>query len=622
MSKSQQHIMRQQRLSAIPVKKRSNLCATVEPSVAQNEAELFNQYDAIFAPFLDGVIICDQDGMIRKMNDAALSLFEVTCEPQYRPRTMRELLESRAVLDEQQHPLSSVHWLMQPTVHGMHPTEQNIMFQATSGLSVAASVSCSPVLDAQKHIRGTVFIFHKVSQKYQQALHLQRVHEAVQILTESITHLPEYIPEQLTIAWTEGSFLLTPPVVFISQQLVDVVRHVIGCHRVSLKALGQAGRVYYVAGSGFTPEQEAPERATSGLITLSDIFEEPVLTRLFANKEVTIPGNHVHFPPDLESLASMSILMMPLFLEKRFVGLICILKEGVESMFTQEEIELVRAVAAQATLVVECLNYLHEQTEDQTRELVLHEVKRLSNDFLVLASHELRTPLTSILGNLQLAQRRLEILDQQVATQPEQVSKHLEQAWRPLASASQSARIQQRMINNIIDDARIQTNQLELFLQYCDLNMLLNEIVIEQQQQSHGHEIVMKLESVDQRIPVLIDIERVKQVFNTYLTNALTYSPADEPVTVHTTVNNGIAKVSVHNEGSGIPVEEQRHLWDRFYRARGSSVQHELDLSLGLGLYLCQTLIEKLSGCVGVQSAPGQGATFWFTLPIASHSKE
>lgn len=64
------------------------------------------------------------------------------------------------------------------------------------------------------------------------------------------------------------------------------------------------------------------------------------------------------------------------------------------------------------------------------------------------------------------------------------------------------------------------------------------------------------------------------------------------------------------------------HLWDRFYRAKGSAIQQELDLSLGLGFYLCKVFIERHQGSVGVQSAPGQGAIFWLALPLGARGAE
>jgi signal transduction histidine kinase len=120
----------------------------------------------------------------------------------------------------------------------------------------------------------------------------------------------------------------------------------------------------------------------------------------------------------------------------------------------------------------------------------------------------------------------------------------------------------------------------------------------------------------------MADAARITQVFTIYLANALTSSPTEEPVTVQVMVKDLVARVSVHNEGVGIPLEEQQHVWERAYRAKGGAVQQELDLSLGLGLYLCRALIERHAGLVGLQSTPGQGATFWFTLPMTLSTGE
>ena len=235
----------------------------------------------------------------------------------------------------------------------------------------------------------------------------------------------------------------------------------------------------------------------------------------------------------------------------------------------------------------------------------------------MLASHELRTPLTSILGNLQLAQRRLTSLQRQLAHYPDPLHHHLVQAQRPLHAASQSAHLQQRMINDMIDDARFQAGQYDLDLQCSDLLALLRIVLSQQQQAVPNHSLILDTKDVPQHVFVLFDTERITRVLHTYLDNALTFSPANQPVHITMRIKGENVWVWVHNEGPGIPPEEQEHLWDRFYRAKGYTVQHELDLSLGLRLYLCRVCIEHHGGQVGVQSDPDHGATFWLTLPMA-----
>jgi signal transduction histidine kinase len=172
------------------------------------------------------------------------------------------------------------------------------------------------------------------------------------------------------------------------------------------------------------------------------------------------------------------------------------------------------------------------------------------------------------------------------------------------------------VINDMIDYARIETKQLHVCMTHCDLGTLLKEAVAKQQRAALGHTIVLNLVPMEQGVPILADAQRITQVFDTYLANALKYSPVEYPVTVQLVVADTVALVSVRDEGPGIPAEEQDFLWERFYRAKGSAVQNELDLSLGLGFYLCRALIESHHGRVGVQSDPGHGETFWFTLPV------
>lgn len=447
----------------------------------------------------------------------------------------------------------------------------------------------------------------------------QRVHEAVLALIEAITRLPASFPAQVTQTLRDESSLLSPPVIFVAQQLVNVIRHVLDCERVSLRALRwPEGYLHFVAGSGFTAEEEESERATNDLVTLSDVCDETLVARLLAGKEVVVRSDCLHLPPGWRSLASASILAVPLFGQERMAGILCIIKPGLESVYTPEEVEVVKAVAALAVLIVRSIRYSQAQAEAHTRKQVLYEVKRLSSDFLALASHELRTPLAGILGNLQLAQRRLETFKQQSEAKDQSVSVSVAQIQQSLISASQSAQLQQRMINDLIDDARIQANQLNLCLKPHDLLALLKAAIDMQHRLAPDRTIILEPNPEVQKVPVIIDAERITRAFTTYLANALLCSPVGEPVTVRVAIKDQVVRVSVHCEGPGISSSEQVHLWERFYRAKGSAVQHELDLSLGLGLYLCRAFIEHHGGYVGVESAPGRGATFWFTLPVSA----
>jgi len=569
-----------------------------------------------FNPLPDGAIACDGEGKILRANAAALKLFEVPSEALCRGRDYQEFLHRYTMGDEPQRTTTLEPWLMSLLIDGeaaSRPQEAIRMFLLPSGRTVYVSLCAFPLLDAHKQAVGSVFVFHEITHRYQKALHLQRVHQAVSTLTAAIAHLPSQIP----FAFPEGPFLLSPPVLFVAQQLVDLIGQVLDCQHVRLAALGPAGRLYYAVGSGLTSEQEQYHREIRGYFLPSDFVDEAVHARLFAGQEVVLPTDHMHLPPGFRAdSVPKNHLLLPLFLEQQPVGLLEIAKAGVDSGYTLEEIELIKAVAAETMLVIDCLRCWCEQAESRASALAQQELSRLINEFLNLASHELNTPLTVIKGNIQLAQRRLATLKRQLAEQPGGVREQLEQLQHPLASAAQSTRLEQRIIQDLLDDAHIQSHTFQLHKTRWDLNELLRAAVATQQRAAPERTIVLESVPPEHVVPVLADAERIIRVISSYLANALSYSPADQPVTVQLTAAGAVARVSVHDQGPGISGEEQGHIWERLYRAKGTAVQHELDLSLGLGFYLSRAFIEGHHGSVGVQSEPGHGTTFWFTLPV------
>lgn len=579
----------------------------------------YNQFEAIFESLPDSVIICDQEGKIIRFNTVALDLFEVTCSARWQGTSYQQFLQAYEPSKRPQQPGSLALWPMELAVDdeaASRSPEEMLMLRMPSGREVYVNHWHLPFFDdTRMRVLGTISIFHNITHRYQKALQLQRVHEAIVTLTDAIAHLPSPID----LASPEETLLLSPPVVFVAQQLVDVIRQVLDSLRVTLIAHGSTGYEYYVAGSGLTTEQEKFWREMKGSLRATEFVDELVVARLSTNQEVILARDNVRLPSQFRStFGTENRLLVPLFVEQQWVGTLVVLKVGLNSEYTPEDIVLVKAVAAQTLLIIEYLSRLHKQVETQNRALVQHEIDRLSNDFLTLASHELLTPLTTIYGNIQLAQRRLEALKHQAIEEPERVSRKIDHALQSLASASQSASLQERMINDMIDDVNIQANQLHLFMKHCDLLTLLRETAAQQQRSTPERRIVLKLPPMEQEVPIFADARRITKVFNTYLVNALNHSPIEEPVIVQLVVADGAALVFVHDEGPGISLEEQVSLWERFYRAKGSAIQHELDLSLGLGFYLCRAIIEYHDGQVGVQSDPGHGETFWFTLPVTT----
>ncbi|MFI5274650.1 MAG: sensor histidine kinase, partial [Ktedonobacterales bacterium] len=119
-------------------------------------------------------------------------------------------------------------------------------------------------------------------------------------------------------------------------------------------------------------------------------------------------------------------------------------------------------------------------------------------------------------------------------------------------------------------------------------------------------------------LPVFADDDRISQVVANFLSNALKYSSPHTPIVVSLAARDGHVRVSVRDRGPGLPPDEVPRVWERFHQVPGIAMEHGSGIGLGLGLFICKTIIERHGGEVGVTSAPGRGSTFWFTLSLVA----
>jgi signal transduction histidine kinase len=176
-----------------------------------------------------------------------------------------------------------------------------------------------------------------------------------------------------------------------------------------------------------------------------------------------------------------------------------------------------------------------------------------------------------------------------------------------------------RLVSDLVDVSRVRAGMLELHLESTDLASIVCEAV-QALRLGNPDRTVEFVSPEEQRVPVMADAYRLGQVVTNYLTNALKYSPADRPVEVGLQVDDQLARVWVRDEGPGLPPEEQERIWEPFHRTPGIEDQSGTGVGLGVGLHICRTIIEEHHGQVGVQSTPGEGSTFWFSLPLATQA--
>jgi signal transduction histidine kinase len=337
------------------------------------------------------------------------------------------------------------------------------------------------------------------------------------------------------------------------------------------------------------------------------------------------------------------MLLAPLLLGRQLVGILTLDYGAEVRTFAHAELALAGGVARLAAVVLERDRLLGEREEARASALALTEANRRMDEFLGIATHELKTPVTSSSLVVQLAAFRLAGLRAQVTAAEDQVggaapadaiADELNALQALLARAEDSMDRLSRLVVDLLDVTRIRAGMLQLRLAPCDITAVVREAVAEQRQLAPGRVIELRLPVAEAAQPVhatqgaeppvwvTADADRIGQVVTNYLSNALKYAPEDRPVTVRLRTRGDWVRLLVCDEGPGLPPAEHAHIWDPFHRAAGIEVLSGTGVGLGLGLHISRTIIERHRGRVGVRSALGKGATFWFALPITPGGAE
>jgi signal transduction histidine kinase len=257
---------------------------------------------------------------------------------------------------------------------------------------------------------------------------------------------------------------------------------------------------------------------------------------------------------------------------------------------------------------------IRKRTEARSQVIAHKEAQRHMNEFLSMASHELKTPLTSIKGNVQLMGRKLKSEVSLDATHPEDIRHVLREARELLERTDQQLTRLTQLVNILLESSRINGNTMDLLFELCELNTIIRETLQNQSHISANRVVHIELPP-EKTILVMGDAGRIKQVIVQYLSNAHKYSSMDQPIKVLLQEEGRMARVSIQDHGPGIPLNEQKQVWERFYRVSDIQVLNGSEVGLGLGLHISRTIVEQHHGQVGLQSVPGHGSTFWFLLP-------
>ncbi|QHG19115.1 ATP-binding protein [Nostoc sp. ATCC 53789] len=298
----------------------------------------------------------------------------------------------------------------------------------------------------------------------------------------------------------------------------------------------------------------------------------------------------------LNLLQVKSYMVVPLQVRQHKLGTIVFASTQLGRYYTTVDLAMAEELAQRAASAIENAQ-LYWQAQ---------EANRIKDEFLAIVSHELRTPLNSMLGWVQIIRHRK--LDEAITS-------------KALATIERNAKLQSKLIDDILDISRIVQGKIRLNLRKVDLVIVINTAIEAIYPTSEIKDIQVE-SNLDSSVgEVMGDAERLQQVVWNLLSNAVKFTPSGGRVEVCLKQVNSNAQISVSDTGKGISIDFLPYIFERFRQADSTTTR--VDGGLGLGLAIVRHLVEIHSGTVYAASeGEGRGATFTVLLPLIQPQSE
>jgi signal transduction histidine kinase len=287
------------------------------------------------------------------------------------------------------------------------------------------------------------------------------------------------------------------------------------------------------------------------------------------------------------------MVVVPLLVRETVVGVITLIATKFDHRYTEAALSTARDLAAHAALAIDNAR-LYERAQEAIRG---------REDILSFVSHDLRNPLMGI-----------ELTTETILRSPPQ-GEERRKGWRQIERIRRGVQHMRRMTEDLLDMGSLDAGQLALSFAPHDVKGLFSDAAHMLAPLAAEKHLTLRFDVDGDGLFVRCDRDPVLRVLSNLIGNAIKFTPANGTITVTGRHLNKQALLSVTDEGPGILPSLRPHIFDRFWQGDGDAPKGR-----GLGLFIAKGLVEAHGGTLSVEGAEGTGATFSFTLPLASAS--
>jgi PAS domain S-box-containing protein len=300
-------------------------------------------------------------------------------------------------------------------------------------------------------------------------------------------------------------------------------------------------------------------------------------------------------------LTTTNVIAVPLLIKRQVIGVLELINK-TEGMFDQEDLSVTETLAQWAAVAIENARLVHDlKTRTQNLESAYGELKEadlLKDELIQNISHELRTPLTFVLGYVEL------LLSKELGPLTETQVKGLDIVRRKCIALT-------KVINDIVSLQQLRLTDLER--EPVSLNAIVSQTVQAVRTLAQQSEQTLTTELPAEEITLVVDEERITQVLDNLLNNAIKFSRPRGQIVVRLQDAGEEVQVEVQDSGIGIPADKLGKVFEKFYQVDGGATRRYG--GVGLGLAICKEIVEAHGGRIWAESELGQGSRFVFVLP-------